>query len=104
MTGTFDGIVDYPLGKITGRQALAIRTTDSVVHTWDLRRAVGADEHLEPGLVRWIDEHLDEIYAGLPETPVDPASTNKFFAAPLAGPDGDPSRQDRLLRLMGRTP
>jgi hypothetical protein len=31
-------ILDYPLGSVAGRQALAVRTTDSVVHTWDPAR------------------------------------------------------------------
>lgn len=101
--GALDRVLDYPLGAITGRQALAVRITDSVVHTWDLARAVGADDRLDPGLVAWIDDNFGEIYANLPETPTDAASTHRFFAAAQAGPDGE-SQQDRLLRRVGRTP
>ena len=91
-----DRVVDYPLGKLTGRQALAVRTADSTVHTWDLARALGADETLDPGLVAWIDEEYDEIFAGLSPGP-------GFFAAP---PPGAPSasRQDRVLTRFGRDP
>src|SRR6266567_88775 len=56
---------DYPLGRVPGRQALAVRTTDTVIHTWDLARAIGADDLLDTGLVAWIDDHIREIYAGL---------------------------------------
>ncbi|RZQ59650.1 TIGR03086 family metal-binding protein [Amycolatopsis suaedae] len=98
--GALEQVLDYPLGRLPGRQAIAVRTTDTVVHTWDLARALGVDDRLDPGLVAWIGEHLDEIYAGLPETPVSPDTTHRFFAAPSGGSAGTP--QDELLRLMGR--
>ena len=97
-------ILDYPLGRVTGRQALAVRTTDSTIHTWDLARAIGVDDTLDAGLVGWIDEHLDEIYAGLAETPVSADSTHRFFAAPGGDPGAGASTQDRLLHRMGRAP
>jgi uncharacterized protein (TIGR03086 family) len=102
--GALRRILDYPLGQVTGRQALAVRTTDATIHTWDLARAVGVDEQLDIGLVTWIDDHLEDIYAGLAETPVDAGSTHRFFAAPDGVLADDASRQDRLLRRMGRTP
>jgi uncharacterized protein (TIGR03086 family) len=97
-------ILDYPLGQVTGRQALAVRTTDATIHTWDLARAIGVDDDLDVGLVAWIDDHLEDIYAGLPETPVAVDTTHRFFAAPEGVLADDASRQDRLLRRMGRTP
>jgi uncharacterized protein (TIGR03086 family) len=100
--GAFERVLDYPLGKVTGRQALAIRTADTVVHTWDLARALGADERLDPELVAWVDGSIEEIYAGLPETPVAADTTHRFFAAPAGAPG--PSAQDRLLHRMGRDP
>lgn len=100
--GALRRTVDHPSGRITAEQALAMRTADSVIHTWDLARAIGADERLDAGLVAWIDEHLDEIYAGLPETPIAADSTHRFFAAPAGVLGPDAPRQDRLLHLMGR--
>ena len=97
-------ILDYPLGPVTGRQALAVRTTDATIHTWDLARAIGDDEDLDAGLVAWIDDHLEDIYAGLAETPVAVDTTHRFFAAPQGVLAEGASRQDRLLRRMGRTP
>ncbi len=94
--GALDRVVDYPLGKLTGRQALAVRTADSTVHTWDLARALGADETLDPDLVTWIDEDYDTIFAGL-------ALGAGFFAEPPAAAPGA-SRQDRLLSRFGRAP
>ena len=80
--GALDSVLDYPLGKVTGRQALAVRTTDTTIHTWDLARAVAVDDRLDAGLVPWIDDSLDEIFAGLAEAPTATDTTHRFFAAP----------------------
>ena len=101
--GALARMVDHPSGRLSGGQALAVRTTDTAIHTWDLSRAAGADETLAPALVAWIDAHLHEIYAGMAETPVAEQTTHRFFAAPTA-PEPGASAQDRLLHLFGRTP
>ncbi|MGW4397673.1 TIGR03086 family metal-binding protein [Amycolatopsis nivea] len=99
--GALDQVLDYPLGKVTGRQALAVRATDSAVHAWDLARALGVDDRLDADLVAWISDGLGEIYAGLAESPVAAETTHRFFAAPgVVG--GSVSRQERLVALMGR--
>ncbi|MFG2598182.1 TIGR03086 family metal-binding protein [Streptomyces sp. NPDC048462] len=100
--GALQQILDHPLGPVTGGQALAVRTTDATIHTWDLARAVKAPEKLAPELVAWIEDHLAEIYAGLAESPVSTETTRRFFAAPGAPRVGGEARQARLLRLMGR--
>jgi uncharacterized protein (TIGR03086 family) len=102
--GALGQVLDHPLGQMTGQQALAVRTTDSAVHTWDLARAVGADDRLDAELVGWIDGHLGDIYAGLPETPVAADTTHRFFAAPPGVLADDATEQDRLLHRMGRAP
>ncbi|WP_051166328.1 TIGR03086 family metal-binding protein [Amycolatopsis orientalis] len=101
--GALDEVLDYPLGKVTGRQALAVRATDSAMHAWDLARASGVDDRLDPDLVAWISDDLETIYAGLAESPIAAETTHRFFAAPGQGRESG-SRQDRLLRLMGRNP
>ncbi|WP_406159897.1 TIGR03086 family metal-binding protein [Streptomyces sp. NBC_01005] len=100
--GALQQILDYPLGPVTGEQALAVRTTDATLHTWDLARAVNAPEKLAPELVAWIEDNLAEIYAGLAESPVSADTTHRFFAVPGAPPVTGEARQARLLRLMGR--
>jgi uncharacterized protein (TIGR03086 family) len=102
--GVLHRVLDYPLGKVSGGQALAVRTTDTTIHTWDLARAIGADESLDIGLVAWIDDSLEEIYAGLAETPTAVETTHRFFATPGGPLARDASRQDRLLHRMGRSP
>jgi uncharacterized protein (TIGR03086 family) len=102
--GALTRLLDYPLGELSAGQALAVRTTDTVIHTWDLARGVGAAERLDASLVAWMDDHLEGIYAGLAETPTVPDTTHRFFAAPDGPIDTDASRQDRLLHRMGRKP
>lgn len=104
--GALEQVLDYPLGRVSGGQALAVRTADSTVHTWDLARAVGTDDSLDAGLVAWIDGHLDDIYAGLAVFPADRDgdTSRQFFAAPDGEPGAGASRQGRLLHRMGREP
>jgi uncharacterized protein (TIGR03086 family) len=102
--GALEQHLDYPLGRATGKQLLAVRTTDTVVHTWDLARATSVGEALDSTLVSWISENLDDIYSGLAETPTAPDTTHRFFAAPARLPVDGVSAQDRLLYRMGRTP
>ncbi|MFG1647271.1 TIGR03086 family metal-binding protein [Amycolatopsis sp. NPDC049252] len=94
-SGALDRVVDYPMGKLSGRQALAVRTADSVVHTWDLARALGADDTLDPDLVAWVGDGYDDIFAGL--------AVDRFFAGQPAVAR-TASRQDRLLTRFGRDP
>jgi uncharacterized protein (TIGR03086 family) len=91
--GVLDQVLDYPLGKVTGRQALAVRTADSVIHTWDLARALQVSDVLDPGLVAWIQAESSTIYGGL--------DVSSFFVASsvVAGND-----QDWLVGCFGRTP
>lgn len=122
--GALDRTLDYPLGPISGHQALDIRTADTIVHTWDLARAIDADERLGADLVNWVSGNLAQIYAGLPDTPADPAASDRFFGRPIevpetgapgpgapetgapgtGAPETDTAAQDRLLRQMGRSP
>jgi uncharacterized protein (TIGR03086 family) len=98
-----EAVLDYPLGKITGCQALAIKTTDTLIHTWDLARSIDRDDRLSTESVEWVDQNLHRIYANLPETPVSDTTSNRFFASPQTGQANTQSTQDALLTLLGRS-
>jgi uncharacterized protein (TIGR03086 family) len=102
--GALQRQLDYPLGPASAGQLLAVRTTDTLVHTWDLARATGTDETLDRALVSWAGNALNRIYFGLAETPTDTNTTHRFFAPPGELPDGDMTEQDLLLYRMGRSP
>jgi uncharacterized protein (TIGR03086 family) len=79
-------------------QQLPKLTRDVLVHTWDLARAVGADDRLDP---RW----CELCHAGLPSNP-QTSSPSGMFKAPLAV-DNEISEigfQARLLARLGRDP
>ena len=70
-------------------------TRDVLVHTWDLARAVGADDRLDPG---W----CELCYAGLPAD-LQALSASGMFKAPFAV-NSETGSQERLLARLGRDP
>ncbi|SOX53412.1 TIGR03086 family protein [Mycobacterium ahvazicum] len=82
---------DWPLA-----QAVAGTFMDVLIHTWDLARATGQDEQLDPALVQVCTAMF------VPEMP------RRGRAAGIIGPEvelsADASAQDRLLAAMGRRP
>jgi uncharacterized protein (TIGR03086 family) len=76
--------------------AVAGTFMDVLIHTWDLARATGQDETLDPALV---DACTTMFLPGMPE---------RGRAAGIVGPavevGDDASAQDRLLAAMGRRP
>ncbi|MCK8642562.1 maleylpyruvate isomerase family mycothiol-dependent enzyme [Mycobacterium colombiense] len=70
-------------------------TRDVLVHTWDLARAVGADDGLDPA---W----CELFHAGLPEDPHTLAASGMFGAPIVIGDENDV--QARLLARLGRDP
>src|SRR5262245_30127848 len=50
--GAMQRVVDYPRGPLRGRELLEGRLLDITIHTWDLARAIDADDTLHERLVR----------------------------------------------------
>jgi uncharacterized protein (TIGR03083 family) len=70
-------------------------TRDVLVHTWDLARAVGADDRLDP---RW----CKDFYAALPSDPAALSGSEMFEASVAIGSHAD--TQSKLLARLGRNP
>jgi uncharacterized protein (TIGR03086 family) len=85
--------VHLSYGDVTADSYVADVTVDVLVHTWDLARALGADDRLDPQLVDFalqrVQEHADEL-----------AGSGMFAPAVSVSRDTDP--QTRLLALVGR--
>jgi uncharacterized protein (TIGR03086 family) len=97
LPGAQDRMCISPLGfEWSLRDAVAGTFMDVLIHTWDLARATGQDEKLEPDLV----DACSAMF--LPEIP------ELGRAAGIIGPavdvGADASAQDRLLAAMGRRP
>lgn len=90
-------MVPHPRGDVPASEFLRFRLVDLVVHGWDLLRAAGLDETLDPTVVSelWalVEPHLPAMLA---------------YGAYGAGPSGkrpeDASIQTRLLDAFGRRP
>ena len=68
---------------------------DVLVHTWDLARATGQDETLDPAEVRRMREGLEPMSDAL--------SKSGHYNLPVAVPAGA-DEQTRMLALTGRNP
>lgn len=94
--GALGRVVHVSFGDISGEEYVTQLTTDHVVHAWDLARAIGGDERLDPELVEFVYGYLEPRVDG-------------WRAAGAFGPDvqavpPEADRQARLLALTGRQP
>ena len=84
-----------PRGTSTLEQAIAkLGIGDVLVHTWDLARATGQDERLDPDEVHRLLESMEARGASLHE--------GGHYGPPVAVADGA-DEQTQLLSLTGRS-
>lgn len=91
--GALDHTVLVSAGEMGARDYLWEMTVDATVHAWDLARAIGADERLDPELVRRIHNQREKdpeayVESGLFRPPVQVAAHADL--------------QARMLGLTGR--
>ncbi|MFE0422601.1 TIGR03086 family metal-binding protein [Streptomyces sp. NPDC058953] len=91
--GALKRTVQLSYGETPAVAYCAQMTTDAVVHSWDLARAIGAPERLPEDLVAFALDEVTPYAAQL--------SATGLFAPPIEPPPGD-SHQTRLLALLGR--
>jgi uncharacterized protein (TIGR03086 family) len=94
--GALDGTVQLSSGEESTREYCRQVAFDALVHSWDLARAIGDDETLDPHAVEhaleWLTPDVLNAFA-----------SGGMFATqvPVAA---DASPQDRLIALTGRQP
>ena len=93
--GVAERTVHVSFGEIDGKEYLAQVTSDVAIHSWDLARAIGADEALEPDLVEF-------VYGYLSPRAADWRAAGAFAEEVEVPADAD--LQTRLLGLAGRRP
>ena len=93
--GAMARTVYHRVGGRTGAQLLEMRVLDIAVHTWDLARAIGASESLDPDVVALALTLQDTFDAG---------RQRGTFAPPPGNTPAGSSAQARLLYLSGRRP
>jgi uncharacterized protein (TIGR03086 family) len=91
--GALDRTVHLSYGDAPALHYGREMAVDATVHTWDLARAIGADEHLDPDLVAVAREVVEANFDALAQS--------GLFAPPIdVAPDVDP--QTALLARLGR--
>ena len=93
--GAQERITHLSFGDFPGSLYLGQITSDLMIHSWDLARAIGADDRFDAGLAKFVDGFL---------TPQVDAwrAAGAFGPAATAGPNA--SAQDRLIAATGRSP
>ncbi|GAA3477356.1 TIGR03086 family metal-binding protein [Streptomyces yanii] len=91
--GAFGRTVNLSYGDTAADAYCAQMVSDAVVHSWDLARAIGADEGLPEDLVAFTRREVAPYAKGL-------SQTGLFAPAVRTGKDADP--QTQLLALLGR--
>lgn len=92
---TYDSLAKALATQPGMRELIPKLTRDVLVHTWDLARAVGADDRLDPV---WCERFCAELPGDL-----EALSASGMFKAPLAVPT-ESDVQARLLAWLGRDP
>jgi uncharacterized protein (TIGR03086 family) len=95
--GALDQVVPHPAFDMPADQLLEFRIGDVLLHTWDLARAIGADETLDPEVVDAVWKSLSPLAEALP-------ASGAFGAGSSGGLTEQAPRQLRLLDLSGRRP
>ncbi len=91
--GALDRMVHLSFGDLPGREYAMQLFADTLIHGWDLARAIGADDRLEPELV----EACASWFAAMEEPYRDSGAVGPKPDVPA---DADP--QTRLLAMFGR--
>ena len=87
---------DTPFGPRTLEETVGqIVTGDVLVHTWDLARATGGDERLDPDEVHRMFEGME---------PMEEAMRSSGHFGPRVEVPADADEQTRLLAFTGRRP
>ncbi|MCU1357620.1 MAG: hypothetical protein JWM89_3038 [Acidimicrobiales bacterium] len=87
---------ESPMGPTTFEAALdMICTPDVLVHTWDLARATGLDEHLDPDEVHRFVSSME---------PMDEVLRRSGHYGPRVPVADDADEQTRLIAFVGRQP
>jgi len=87
---------ETPLGRTLADAFDTGGVPDVLIHTWDLARAAGLDETLDP-------EEIARLSQGIEDMPFDAMEASGHYGPRVAAPAGADA-QTRVLAAFGRTP
>jgi uncharacterized protein (TIGR03086 family) len=91
--GAMELVIHLSRRDITGADYAFEVFNDLAIHGWDLARAIGADETIDPTYVAMIDERMSPVIADL--------KASGQYGDEVTPPDGADA-QTRLLAMFGR--
>jgi uncharacterized protein (TIGR03086 family) len=94
--GALQKIVRHPFGDAPGAHVVYLRLFDNTVHAWDLARALGIDDTIEP--------EIAELLYGASLAQRDAIRASGHFGRAEIPTGPEMGIQARLLGLLGRTP
>jgi uncharacterized protein (TIGR03086 family) len=95
--GALDRTVAHPAMEMPGSQLLGFRIGEYGLHGWDLARAIGADDTIDPDVAQALWELMEPLAPFL-------AVTGMFGDGPSGTVPDDAPLQLRLLDVSGRRP
>ncbi len=95
--GGLERMFPVRIGDVPGQVMLRLRFIDTVAHTWDLARATGQDERLDPELVAAADEVARSTMSEAARGPGRPFGEEVALNA-------DAPAEHRLVAFLGRRP
>ena len=91
--GALDTVLKTPFGEMPADTFLGILVLDALTHTWDLARATGGDDKLDPELVSVCFERI---------RPLDEAIRGGGFFGPAREAPPGADEQTQLMAFLGR--
>ena len=91
--GALDTVLKTPFGEMPADTFLGIIVLDALTHTWDLARATGGDDQLDPELVSLCFERI---------RPLDAAIRGGTFFGPAREAPPGADEQTQLMAFLGR--
>ncbi len=96
--GAFERVIHHPAaGDVPGATLYEFRTSDYLLHSWDVARATGGDEQLHEGLVAAAWDGIQPMAPFIGQIGI-------FGSGPSGTVGEDAPLQERLLDLTGRRP
>lgn len=95
--GALDAVVAHPVADLPGSMLLGFRITEYGLHGWDLARAIGVDETIDPDVLAALWEFLLPLEGLM-------AGSGMFGAGRSGDVPDDAPLQLRVLDLSGRRP
>ncbi len=95
--GALERVVHHPGGDVPGMQLLRFRVGDYTYHAWDLARATGQDETLDPVVVEAVWSAMQGRHERM-------LASGMFGTGPSGEVGDDAPLQDRVLDMTGRRP